>query len=212
MRFEIRSGGVFVILIGLVALSTAVFLVGLVAGYEMARQTQPDMSQIASMFPAPSAPAASPGAAASPAAQALASPAAPASAAPDTAAAPAAHRAPSIAHAAPSPATVAKVSAAASAAAPRQTPAPAEERAAAAPPTHRPHPYNIQIDAVMDKSGADQMIGRLKALGFNSYAVPTTVNGQTWYRVRVGPYDSQDAAAAAQARLRSEYSAAYSSH
>ena len=38
MRFEIRAGGGFLILAGLVGLSGAVFALGLVAGYEMARQ------------------------------------------------------------------------------------------------------------------------------------------------------------------------------
>src|SRR5271167_2270955 len=57
MRFEIRAGGAFLILLGLVALSGAVFALGLVAGYEMARQNQPDLSQISSTYPLPNPPA-----------------------------------------------------------------------------------------------------------------------------------------------------------
>ena len=53
MRFEIRAGGGFLILLGLVGLSGAVFALGLVAGYEMARQNQPDLSQISSTYPLP---------------------------------------------------------------------------------------------------------------------------------------------------------------
>ena len=56
MRFEIRAGGGFLILAGLVGLSGAVFALGLVAGYEMARQTQPDVSQISSTYPLPNPP------------------------------------------------------------------------------------------------------------------------------------------------------------
>ena len=56
MRFEIRAGGGVLILFGLVGLSGAVFALGLVAGYEMARQSQPDMSQISSTYPLPNPP------------------------------------------------------------------------------------------------------------------------------------------------------------
>ena len=56
MRFEIRAGGGFLILLGLVGLSGAVFALGLVAGYEMARQNQPDLSQISSTYPLPNPP------------------------------------------------------------------------------------------------------------------------------------------------------------
>ena len=56
MRFEIRAGGGFLILVGLVGLSGAVFALGLVAGYEMARQNQPDLSQISSTYPLPNPP------------------------------------------------------------------------------------------------------------------------------------------------------------
>src|ERR1700722_5886281 len=56
MRFEIRAGGWILILAGLVGLSGAVFALGLVAGYEMARQTQPDVNQISSTYPLPNPP------------------------------------------------------------------------------------------------------------------------------------------------------------
>ena len=84
---------------------------------------------------------------------------------------------------------------------------PAPAPAAAAPPSGRP--YNIQIEAVMDKSGADEMVSRLKALGYNAQEMTTNLSGQTWYRVRVGPYRSSSEAAAAQAKLRDQYKAAY---
>src|ERR1700721_2661914 len=51
MRFEIRAGDGILVLAGLVGLSGAVFALGLVAGYEMARQTQPDVNQISSTYP-----------------------------------------------------------------------------------------------------------------------------------------------------------------
>src|SRR5215469_11727079 len=55
MRFEIRGGGAFLILVGLLGLSGAVFALGLVAGYEMAKQTQPDINQLSTAYPLPSA-------------------------------------------------------------------------------------------------------------------------------------------------------------
>ena len=56
MRFEIRAGGGFIILLGLLGLSGAVFVLGLVAGNYMARQNQPDINQISSTYPLPNPP------------------------------------------------------------------------------------------------------------------------------------------------------------
>src|SRR5579885_1369719 len=70
MRFEIRAGGALLFLIGLAMLSGAVFALGLIAGYEMARQNQVDSSQLATNYPLPANPqpaVASPSAAPSPA-------------------------------------------------------------------------------------------------------------------------------------------------
>jgi len=81
-----------------------------------------------------------------------------------------------------------------------------------APPAAVPpgsHPYNIQIEAVMDKSGADEMVSRLKSLGYNAQEMKVALNGQVWYRVRIGPYASADEATAAQNRLRDQYRQAY---
>jgi len=221
MRFEIRAGGGFLILLGLVALSGAVFALGLVAGYEMARQNQPDLSQISSTYPLPNPPAPdekpAPVSEMSPAgaAPSVASASAPASApikppAPDVGEIPPAART--------SPATVAGL---------KPPPEPAVNRLApdeesdddsetaaapAAPARTLPpgtKPYNIQIEAVMDKSGADEMVSRLKALGYTAQELKVALNGQTWYRVRIGPYASADEATAAQNKLREQYRQAY---
>jgi cell division protein FtsN len=83
---------------------------------------------------------------------------------------------------------------------------------AVAPPPALPpgtRPYNIQIEAVMDRSGADEMVARLKALGYTAQEAKVALNGQTWYRVRVGPYASAEEATAAQNRLREQYRQAY---
>ena len=52
MRFEIKSGGVAAILVGLAALSGAVFMLGLLAGYERsAGESQTSAAQIATDYP-----------------------------------------------------------------------------------------------------------------------------------------------------------------
>lgn len=195
MRFEIRAGGALLILVGLLGLSGAVFALGLVAGYEMARQNTADTPQVASVFPVPSPPAIEP---------------TPTPISPEAAASPAA--APSVA--ALAPAIRPKPSAPEAV----RTPAPAHPMAAESPrdvanaaPSEAPHrhPYNIQIDAVMDRAGADDMMRRLKALGFPSTEVATNLNGQTWYRVSVGPYATQEEAKAAQDKLHQQYRATY---
>ncbi|HVA82170.1 MAG TPA: SPOR domain-containing protein [Candidatus Binataceae bacterium] len=201
MRFEIRAGGAFLILVGLVGLSGAVFALGLIAGYEMARQNTADITQIASVFPVPGPPGLEP---------------TPTAAAPEAVSSPAA--APSVAlvrpMAAKSPAleTMRPPAVRASAPPPRSIAAASPPRAASAAPAAivRKHPYNIQIDAVMDRAGADDMVRRLKTLGFPSTEAATSMNGQTWYRVSVGPYASEDEAKAAQEKLHQQYRATYS--
>jgi cell division septation protein DedD len=224
MRFEIRTGGAILILIGLMGLSGAVFALGLVAGYVMERQNTPDISQVASTFPAPSPPANQPTATASPAAVSAASPAplaastagnlakpvlsSKAAKAPATPKAMAARTTPSVR---PEP-----VEGAASIEKPIARPSPrAAATVASAPPEAAAAPrkkgYNIQIEAVMDHSGAEDMIRKLRALGYTPYEVPTQIGGQTWYRVRVGPYATPEEARAAQDKLKEQYKAAYMS-
>ena len=210
MRFEIKKGGAFLILVALVGLSGAVFALGLVAGYQMAKQNQPDLNQTSTTYPLPAAPTDE----SKPAPVAEMSPP---PAMPIKPAAPAVAAMPPASH--PSPATVARVRPPAPAPAANPNPAGAADdedadaepapAPAVAPPSSPSRPYNIQIEAVMDKSGADEMVDRLRKLGYNAQELTTNLNGQTWYRVRVGPYSSSAEAAAAQARLRDQYKAAY---
>lgn len=216
MRFEIKAGGGILILLALVGLSGAVFALGLIAGYEM-RQSQPDLSQVASTYPLPNPPEKPP-----PVSEM--SPPQPSPAVASAPSAPPVSIKPAAigeAHPAarPSPAAVARIRP--PAAAPAANPSASDEdtdddsdeaEAPAVPPHALPpgaKPYNIQIQAVMDKSGADEMVARLKALGYNAQEVKTALNGGVWYRVRVGPYASADEASAAQDRLRDQYRQAY---
>jgi cell division protein FtsN len=218
MRFEIRAGGGFLILLGLVGLSGAVFALGLIAGYEMARQNQPDLNQISSTYPLPNPPE-KPAPVSEMSSAAVASPTT--GSAPPVA--PIKPPAPAIGELPPaartSPATVARLKPPPEPAVTR--PAPAEEEpdddsetasAPASPARTLPpgvRPYNIQIEAVMDKSGADEMVSRLKTLGYNAQESKVALNGGIWYRVRVGPYASAEEATAAQNRLREQYKEAY---
>ena len=61
----------------------------------------------------------------------------------------------------------------------------------------------------MDKSGADEMVARLRSLGYNAQETKIVLSGEPWYRVRVGPYASAEDATAAQNRLREQYKQAY---
>jgi cell division protein FtsN len=61
----------------------------------------------------------------------------------------------------------------------------------------------------MDISGADEMMGRLRRLGYSAHLVPTDISGQRWYKVEVGPYATADEASSAEAALRRRYDATY---
>jgi len=200
MRFEIRTGGTFVILIGLMALSGAVFALGMVAGYEMARQNQPDPSQLATVYPLPPAPADAPPVEPSP----YAMPSAAAAPSPAVASAPSA-AAPAAA-VTPSPEVEPGAAPVATTASSVPQPGAAGASLAAAP---KGKGYNIQIGGAMDRAYADEMVTKLKALGHQPYTVEMIIDGKKWYRVRVGPFASEGDAHAAQERLKDEYRSAY---
>jgi septal ring-binding cell division protein DamX len=74
------------------------------------------------------------------------------------------------------------------------------------------HPYSIQIDAMMDYHGAQQMEQKLRAKGFQPYMVPTQLGGKTWYRLRVGHYATPADAQAAENKLHQEFNDTPSAH
>jgi cell division septation protein DedD len=233
MRFEIGPGGGFVILVGLLGLSAAVFFLGMISGREIA-QSEQGQSQLASVYPMPAGapPAALPQAAvpAAPAAATAKSAAQTASAAPFENTPPAEEPKPAPRHKTPLRPTLASVplthpSAPAAEEPDTDSSAPSdssassddtdtdsgEGAASALAPRAGAHGkgYNIVIDAAMDRGAANRMAARLLGLGYTSHLIPTQINGQTWYRVQVGPYPSADDARAAQAQLRAAYTARY---
>jgi DedD protein len=219
MRFEIRTGGALAILIGLGLLSGSVFLLGLVAGYEMGRQ-QEGSRQFADVYPLPSPPAIEP----SPApANPPAAEAAPVAAPAPTPAAAVASVPPPLEEAPLPPPEAAPESPASAPAVPARpkvakSTAPggllgSEEPDITAPlSSPRKKGYSIQIEAVMDRGGADAMVSRLRGLGYDSYLVHSLIGGATWYRVRVGPFATEQDAQAAEQKLHAAYNASLSAH
>ena len=258
MRFEIKSGGVVAILFGVAALSGAVFVFGLLAGYDVGRESQSSVAQVATAYPLGTPPATDVASAApsgGSAADASAAkvdhsvtaettppppvnPAAPVAPIPAVASAKpviAKHTKP-IARAtptayAPAPERMASAAPPSSAmdsppgspaddenaadagdagdATDTEAPAPRAVAPAAARPQAHHKPFNIQIEAAMDRSGADEMVRRLHGLGYQPHLVPAQLNGQTWYKVVIGPYPTQEAAAAAQTEMRAKYNRRY---
>jgi len=235
MRFEIKAGGWVLIFVGLAGLSLIVFAFGLFAGYDMARNTAPEASQVANVYPLPNPPPA-PNLAKAPSkssnetasTQSVAAKAVTktkASGGTDSGAASLAMDKDVGPVAVPPSRTVAN--AAASVSPPKIAPSdtatddkprvtkpvatnpPAKYASATDSAGVRHKPFNIQIDAVMDRANAEQMTARLQKLGYHAFMVPTDISGQTWWRVRVGPYQSEDEASAAEQELRAKYKDAY---
>jgi cell division septation protein DedD len=103
--------------------------------------------------------------------------------------------------------------------APPQAPAaahPTEKRAeVAAAPTPRPAAppppalpqggsFQIQVNAMADKSRADELVHDLRSLGYTALISSARINGKTLYRVRVGALGSAEAAKQAVTRLREQ--------
>src|SRR5712692_7648733 len=203
MRFEIGPGGAFVILIGLAALSGGTFALGLLAGYEMSHPADVEHQEQAATYPLPSPPSA----------EASPTPASNAGTGPALSGGSAAS--PRLTPSAPVASVPPVRGMPSSAASPGFGPAEGgEENEPITPPAagasplagSKPEtaagskrgPYSVQIEAVMDKDAAQALSDKLKRKGFEPYVVQTEVNGQTWYRVRVGHYASEDAADEAQ--------------
>jgi cell division septation protein DedD len=249
MRFEVKGGGITAIVLAMTLLSGVVFVMGLLAGYDVGRQAQLDMAQLATSYPlqsAPSSAAASNSATPNTPAPATAPPAT-AGIAPTVASSPAGRslasdsvspeRQPSQSNATTSRKRLASTSI--PPAMESSSPAATDEDIGAATESETPEagsespeapgnpevesrhtvastapsvyhkPYNIQIEAAMDISGADQMMVRLRKLGYPSHLVPTKIAGQRWYKVEVGPYATVEEASSTEAQLRQKYDSTY---
>jgi cell division septation protein DedD len=71
--------------------------------------------------------------------------------------------------------------------------------------------WSVQISSVPEKDIADTLMDRLKAAGYDGHVVPAEVNGKSYFRVRVGPFDGREEAESARQSLaeRADYRNAY---
>jgi cell division septation protein DedD len=83
-------------------------------------------------------------------------------------------------------------------------------QANASPMAHTPgsanlgRKWSVQVSAAPAKDIADTLVQRLKAKGYGGYVVQTEVKGQTYYRVRVGYFDSREKAQSVRQSLMRE--------
>jgi len=63
--------------------------------------------------------------------------------------------------------------------------------------------YQVQVASFGTRSAAESLASRLKGKDYQAAIVSSTVNGKAFYRVRVGGYDSYDAASRVVANLKS---------
>jgi len=62
-------------------------------------------------------------------------------------------------------------------------------------------PYQLQVGSFREARDADALKARLALLGQSARIETVTVNGATWHRVRLGPFDSARAADSVRRRL-----------
>ena len=64
--------------------------------------------------------------------------------------------------------------------------------------------WTVQVNAFPDEKSAKTWVDRLKNKGYNAYVVAVNIKGKTWYRVRVGQYDTREQAKKAEEVLKSK--------
>jgi cell division septation protein DedD len=61
--------------------------------------------------------------------------------------------------------------------------------------------WSVQISAAPAQDIAEALMDRLKIDGYDGYVVPAEVNGKTYFRVRIGPFNGRDEAESARQSL-----------
>jgi DedD protein len=64
--------------------------------------------------------------------------------------------------------------------------------------------FSVQLAAFSDAYGANALANKLKKAGYPVYTEPLSTSKGTLWRVRVGPYQSRDAAASSRDKLKGE--------
>lgn len=75
-------------------------------------------------------------------------------------------------------------------------------QSAEAEPKHSGKPWTVQVNAFPDEKSAKSSVDRLRDKGYNAYVSESRIQGRTWYRVRVGRFDSREEAEKTQESLR----------
>jgi len=66
-------------------------------------------------------------------------------------------------------------------------------------------PVTIQVASVKTKNDAERLVDNLKSKGYQAYSVSVDLQDRgTWYRIRVGYFDSRTAAGSTISRLKSD--------
>jgi cell division septation protein DedD len=81
--------------------------------------------------------------------------------------------------------------------------APSQQPQTAKPAT-RENIWAVQTMATTDKPDAQSWVSRLKAKGYDAFAVEAEIKGQIWYRVRVGAFASRQDAEVLRAALSAQ--------
>lgn len=71
-------------------------------------------------------------------------------------------------------------------------------------PAPRSGGYSVQVGALADSAGAEQLAAKLRKRGFSVYVAPSAEAGSNRWRVRVGPVATREEAQALAKRLESE--------
>lgn len=66
--------------------------------------------------------------------------------------------------------------------------------------------YSVQVASCESRQYAESLVEKYKKRGFSPYITEFDYNGQVYYRVRLGPYDSRAAAESAKMELKDRYS------
>jgi cell division septation protein DedD len=75
-------------------------------------------------------------------------------------------------------------------------------KSAEAEPKHSGKPWTVQVNAFPDEKSAKSWVDRLRDKGYNAYVSESHLQGRTWYRVRVGRFDSREEAEKIQESLK----------
>ncbi len=91
---------------------------------------------------------------------------------------------------------------------PTITPKPTETKPAEPEPPQEAG-YVVQVGSYLNHDLAESMLAKYKSRGYDAFLVPTEVDGQEFYRLRIGVFDTYAEAKQVGEQLTDRYSAVY---